>query len=283
MALTLTLRENAGNLVVTFDGQAVTTALGKLPTLDRLQADPYTHGQALTAALGGAELLRRIDHDSDNLILLDCDDVADAIAWEFAALANRQFLCVQAGMLRTVNKTSEVSPTGTMSQTSEVSQLNFIALAADPLVDEKDNPREGYRLDLDNEMRAIRETLQASGKNVTGRRIPPTREELFKALRKGNALLHLSCHGEVVKTDHGDMATLSLEKKDGSKDSFLGSDLMNAKRGALKMVVLSACKTATGTEANLARALALNGAPMTVGMQGSIDDRLSDDFATALY
>jgi hypothetical protein len=71
-------------------------------------------------------------------------------------------------MLRVINKSSEVSP----------SSLNFIALAASPLVDEGGNPREGYRLDLDNEMRAIHETLQNSGKNLAARRIPPTREQL---------------------------------------------------------------------------------------------------------
>ena len=94
--------------------------------------------------------------------------------------------------------------------------MNFIALAADPLVDEGGNPREGYRLDLDNEMRAIRETLQNSGKNLTARRIPPTREHLNRALRQGPAVLHLTCHGNVVDTPTGKMAVLALENKDGS-------------------------------------------------------------------
>lgn len=248
MAITLKLRAEADELVVSFDDQTVKTALDKIPAITSLQADPFTHGQVLTAALGGEEMLQRLADDSDNLILLDCDDTADAFAWEFATLADRQFLCVKAGMLRVINKTSEVL------KTSEVSTLNFIALAADPLVDEGGNPRNGYRLDLDNEMRSIRETLQNSGKNLTAKRIPPTREELYKALRKGPAILHLSCHGNVVPTEYGPMAMLALEKNDGSIDAFLGSELMNTKRGILRMVVLSACKTATGTEANLARA-----------------------------
>src|SRR3990170_4781771 len=129
MAITLKLREEAGGLVVSFDDQTVNTPLDKIPAIDRLQADPFTNGQVLTAALGGAELLKRLDNDPDNLILLDCDDTADAFAWEFTTLPDRQFLCVKAGMLRTVNQTSEVF------KTSEVS--NFIALAADPLVDEQ--------------------------------------------------------------------------------------------------------------------------------------------------
>jgi tetratricopeptide (TPR) repeat protein len=277
MAITLKLGVDEGGLVVTFDGQTVKTALDKLPAIISLQADPFTNGQVLTAALGGDEMLRRLADDPDNLILLDCDDKADAFAWEFATLPDRQFLCVKAGMLRVVQKTSEVL------KTSEVSTLNFIALAADPLVNQDGSVRDGYRLDLDNEMKAIRETLRSCGKNLEAKRIPPTREELYKALRKGPAILHLSCHGNVVPTEYGPMAMLALEKNDGSIDAFLGSDLMNTKRGILRMVVLSACKTATGTEANLAHALALNGVPMTIGMQGSIDDRLSDDFATALY
>ena len=102
MAITLTLREKDGELVVTFGDQTVRTTLEKIPAIDRLQADPFTNGQALTAALGGDEILKRLSEDADNLILLDCDDTADAFAWEFATLPDRQFLCVRAGILRTV-------------------------------------------------------------------------------------------------------------------------------------------------------------------------------------
>jgi hypothetical protein len=152
MAITLKLRVDEGGLVVGFDDQTVKTALEKLPAIDRLQADPFTNGQVLTAALGGVEMLKRLADDPENLILLDCDDKADAFAWEFATLPDRQFLCVKAGMLRTVPRDAPpVTSNGA---------LNFIALAADPLVDEDGNSREGYRLDLDNEMKATRETLR---------------------------------------------------------------------------------------------------------------------------
>ncbi len=276
MAITLKLREEDGGLVVTFDDQTVKTALEKLPAIDRLQADPFTNGQVLTAALGGDEMLKRLADDPDNLILLDCDDKADAFAWEFATLPDRQFLCVKAGMLRTV-------PRNTPPVTSN-GALNFIALAADPLVDEGGNPREGYRLDLDNEMRSIRETLQNSGKNLTARRIPPTREHLNRALRQGPAVLHLTCHGNVVDTPTGKLAVLALENKDGSIDPLTGADLLNmSPRGVLRMVLLSSCMTATGSQANLARALALNGVPFAIGMQESFPDPLSDDLAVALY
>jgi len=287
MAISLKLREEKenGQLVVSFDDQIVKTALEQIPAIDQLQEFPFINGQILTAALGGDEMLKRLADDPDNLILLDCDDTADAFAWEFATLPDRQFLCVKAGMLRTVNKTSEVLTHRALRETSEVSgALNFIALAADPLVDEGGNPRDGYRLDLDNEMRSIRETLQNSGKDLTARRIPPTREHLNRALRQGPAVLHLTCHGNVVNTPTGKLAVLALENKDGSIDPLTGADLLNmSPRGVLRMVLLSSCMTATGSQANLARALALNGVPFAVGMQESFPDPLSDDLAVALY
>ncbi len=61
MAIKLKLREDAGQLVVTFADQTVKTALEKIPAIDRLQADPFTNGQVLTAALGGVEMLQRLD------------------------------------------------------------------------------------------------------------------------------------------------------------------------------------------------------------------------------
>lgn len=276
MAIVLTLREEEGQLAVTFDDQTVKTALESLPGIKILQADPFTNGQVLTAALGGEEMLQRLSDDADNLILLDCDDTADAFAWEFATLADHQFVCVKAGMLRTVPRNAPpISGNGT---------LNFIALAADPLVDEKGNPRDGYRLDLDNEMRAIRETLEKSGKNLKAERIPPTRDALIDSLMEGSAILHLSCHGNVVPTKDGPMAVLALETEDGTLDPLLGRDLLSvAPRGALRFVLLSACYTATGTQANLARALALSGVPITVGMQNPFPDPFSDDLAVKLY
>lgn len=207
MAIRLTLRKEEENLVAAFDNQIIRTEWGTLPNIKNLQADPFTEGQALTAALGGDAMLSRLDNDPDNLLLLDCDDAVDAIAWEFATLRDRQFLCVKAGMLRTVDRDAPpVAGDGA---------LNFITLAADPLVDQGGSARDGYRLDIDNEMKIIRATLENCGKSLEARRIPPTREALNKALRRGPAILHLTCHGNVVDANTGKIAILSLEKKDG--------------------------------------------------------------------
>lgn len=279
MAITLNLREENGQLVVDFDDgrESARTALEALLPIERLQADPFTHGKVLTEALGGEKyLLERLQDDSDNLILLNCDDKADSFAWEFATCTDGQFLCVKAGMLRTVDRAAPpITGEGA---------ITFVALAADPLVDEQGNPRESYRLDLDNEMKEIQAALQNCGKSLDAKRIPPTREALNKALRKGPAVLHLTCHGNVVATPKGKIAILSLEKRDGSPDPLTGADLLTMPpRGMLRLVLLSACMTATGTQANLARALVSSGVPMGIGMQNPFPDPLSDELAVALY
>jgi len=276
MAIRLTLRKEEENLVAAFDNQIIRTEWGTLPNIKNLQADPFTEGQALTAALGGDAMLSRLDNDPDNLLLLDCDDAVDAIAWEFATLRDRQFLCVKAGMLRTVDRDAPpVAGDGA---------LNFITLAADPLVDQGGSARDGYRLDIDNEMKIIRATLENCGKSLEARRIPPTREALNKALRRGPAILHLTCHGNVVDANTGKIAILYLEKKDGGHDPLTGVDLMSMPpRGALRLVLLSACMTATGTQANLAKALVNSGVPMSIGMQNPFPDPLSDELAAAFY
>ena len=80
--------------------------------------------------------------------------------------------------------------------------LHFVVLAADPLVDERGHAREGYRLRLDDELRAVRRTLNESGVDLLARRVPPTRD----MLRRGPALLHLTCHGNVIPGPDGPLA-----------------------------------------------------------------------------
>src|SRR5574341_150656 len=103
MAILLNLRVEADQLMVQFDEQRdnACTSLASLPPIGRLQADPFTNGRILTDALGGeGYLLPRLRDDPDNLILLNCDDRADSIAWEFASCSDGQFLSIKAGMLR---------------------------------------------------------------------------------------------------------------------------------------------------------------------------------------
>ncbi|MGC9396930.1 MAG: CHAT domain-containing protein, partial [Anaerolineae bacterium] len=282
MSVTLTLRTDAQHcLTVTCDGVPLAdpTPLADLPALLALQAAPYDQGRALTAALGGADLLARLDADPDRLLLLDADAAAARIPWEYAALPETpQLLGCHYALLRLVDRPA---PNGTVA----AGTLQFLMLGADPLVDDKGRPREGYRLQLHTERRAIRRALEASGVDLLARQIAPTKEALHQALLRGPAILHLSAHGTVVETKDGPLALLLLEDEDGGEARLRGPDLVAmADPGVLRLVVLSACHTAQNTtEADLARALVQNGAPAAIGMQGAFPDDRSDELAATLY
>jgi len=281
MAVQLTLRtDDADRLTVTLDGQplAGATPLADLPALPALQAASYDQGRALTRALGGDVLLTHLQSDPERTLLLEADDAAAAIPWEFAALEGRQLLACRYAMLRLVDRPGGPAPAP--------DTLHFVVLAADPLVDEHGHAREGYRLRLDAELRALRRTLDSSQVHLLARRVPPTRDALRRALRRGPVILHLTCHGNVIPGPDGPIAVLALEDRDGGAVPLLGSDLIALPPpGVLRLVLLSACHTAKPEEGDgtLARALVQNGVPAAVGMQGKFPDRLSEPLAVALY
>lgn len=292
MAVHLTLRTDDTNRVTAFcDGEILAgpTPLAQLPTLKVVQADPYVQGRLLARALGGKALLERLR--ADPLLLLETDDRAAAVPWEFAAFPRKsQFLGCEYGFLRLIPRDAPPPPPpGT---------LHFVVLGADPLVDAEGHARDGYRLKIDDELQAVRRVLRRSAIDLQAERIPPTREALRRALQRGPAVLHLSCHGDVIPTHDGPTALLHLEDASGGPAPLLGPDLAALPpRGVLRLVLLSACHTAeAGTtvierlqetqlepQADLARALVARGVPAAIGMQGAFPDALSDDLAAALY
>ena len=128
--------------------------------------------------------------------------------------------------------------------------------------------------------------------SLTAQRIPPTVDHLRAALRRGPAVLHLSCHGELIATQtaggNGHQAVLHLEDRDGMDAPLRGATFTAMPpAGVLRLVVLSACRTAASRwrrrDASLARSLVLAGVPAAIGMQGDFPDPLSDDLAASLY
>ncbi len=281
MALTLQLRTEEEQISAYLGDLCLAgpTAIDSLPAAADLRGNAfqvYEHGKELFEALGGSALVKHLDKD-DGVLLLQADDKADAIPWEYALQETRELLACDYGMLRLV--------AGEAGAPVSNGPLQFIALGADPLVDAKGRPREGYRLDIDNELAAIAQTLRSSGNEVVGKRIPPTKRALRQALRRGPALLHLTCHGNIVHTAKaGPMAMLYLEDATGAEDPLQGRKLMQMPpKGVLRLVVLSACHTASGDQARLARTLVQNGVPAAIGIQGAYPDPLSDELAVPLY
>jgi tetratricopeptide (TPR) repeat protein len=140
------------------------------------------------------------------------------------------------------------------------------------------------RLGIEKEWRDIHRTLRNSGIALDAQRVPPTERKLQDALRRGPAILHLTCHGSIIHTADGAMAVLHLEDENG-KDAPLRGNLLATMppRGVLRLVLLSACHTAEGRDSDIARLLVTSGVPFAIGMQGKFLDALSEPFAVALY
>ena len=284
MAVKLQLRIEDGKVVPWVNGEslAAPVPLESLPASPRdrndpLLKNPYKAGRPLFEALGGEKLLKLLEDDSEGILVLELEDEAEDIPWEFAAMPKeRDLLAARYGMVRLVNRDAP-PPRGN-------SPLQLIFLAADPLVDKEGRPREGYRLQFEDEVRRLRRAMTRSPRQVIARRIPPTEDALRRHLRRGPVILHITSHGDVIDTDAGPVAILALEDETGKEATLPGRDLTRmAPRGVLRLAVLSACHTADGDEARLARALILNGVPAAIGMQGPFPDPLSDDLVETLY
>jgi len=295
VAVTITLSTADGQVVATHDGRRLAgpTPLATLPRItgdsNPYRISPIELGQRLYAALGGSALTDLLDADDDRLLTLVADEAAaDAAAagvpWEYAARPNGSFLACDYGFLRLLPDVRPARP-------AAAAPVNFIALAADPLVqnDEQRTPRTGYKLDIENELQAIGRVLAGSGISLTAQRLPPTVDHLRAALRRGPAVLHLSCHGEVIETQtaagNGHQAVLHLEDRDGMDAPLRGATFTAMPpAGVLRLVLLSACRSAASAlDASLARSLVLAGVPAAIGMQGDFPDALSDDLAASLY
>lgn len=264
------------------------------------QADEVRRG--LYAALGGEALQAKLDSDDEHLLLLVLDDYTAEIPWEYAVCPDGDFLGCQVGLLRLVPEAPKVKA-GTGG-----GPVRLVVLSADPLVadDEANTPRQGYKLDIESEIDALKSDLAGSESGVVAQRIPPTHAALRKGLSRGPAILHLSCHGMVVTppapeasatdeeesdTEESDEevaepqpeAMLLLENEDGRAIRLTGQELRRLPEpGVLRLVVLSACQSAK-SDANLARALVRAGIPAAVGMQDTFPDRLSGVFAATMY
>jgi len=235
MALTLTLttkKDGEQPQIIARIGETglATTALANLPNRAQALADPYTHGPALFAALGGEALLIHLNSDQDRLLYLDIasdDDEADGLAWECAILPPRQFLVHRYGLLRLVDREAHLD--------EMPGPLRLIAQGADALVDQNGTPRETYRLDILAEMQAIERVLSSS-------QVDALQDALSEDTR---TLLHLSCHGDLIKMGNGVEAILELEDENGKLEKLLGSDLMAyASLATLPLIVFSACRVA---------------------------------------
>ncbi|MCO5194050.1 MAG: CHAT domain-containing protein [Anaerolineae bacterium] len=279
MALTLHISTHDDHIHVTRDGaETIKSALSGLPDRAQALAAPYEYGPALFDALGGDDLMNALRRERDKTLYLAIPqgDPADSLAWECAVKPPKTFLVHRVPLLRLVDAEAWLDDTP--------GPVRLLALGADALVDKQGRARNTRRLDILQEMRQIERTLHDSGKAVTGERIAPTPTALGNALGDGRrTLLHLSCHGSVLQTDHGPEPMLHLEDANGVS-ALLGGNMLTSylSTAQVHLTLLSACRVAEGY-GGLTRALVSDTMPAAIGMQGRFWDHLADDFAAALY
>ena len=106
---------------------------------------------------GRRRLTALLDADDDRLLYLVADEAAAGVPWEYAATPDGSFLACDYGFLRLLPDVRPARP-------AAAAPLNFIALAADPLVqnDKQRTPRTGYKLDIETELQAIGRVLAAA-------------------------------------------------------------------------------------------------------------------------
>ena len=114
----------------------------------------------------------------------------------------------------------------------------------------------------------------------------PTHVALRSALTRAPAIVHVLCHGLVS----GNQTALLLETKDGQPDPVLGEHVIDCLRGAdprPRLVVLSACASATSVDADAFRSLATDlanaGVDAVIAMTGPVSADTARQFCTHLY
>jgi tetratricopeptide (TPR) repeat protein len=173
------------------------------------------------------------------------------------------------------------------------------------------SPRGQHELDFEAEEAAI---LRAVGETRLDLLVEDTGdpEQLARRLAgtDGMPVMHLSCHGlNNWKTRPGEpgVPVLMMEDDLGAGRSTTAGDLAGLLTGVPRLLFVSACLTATGSDAgahlppgnghkgepgagggalvahSLATALVVAGFPAVLGWDGSVDDRAATTFAGRLY
>ena len=110
-------------------------------------------------------------------------------------------------------------------------------------------------------------------------------EEITKALRsRSHDIVHISGHGSFQRSSK--KGVLYMENEDGDEALVSGEELAKelSAFACIKLLVISACETATGsTEGNIADQLAASGIPAVLAMRFAVTDEAARRFAQSLY
>ncbi|WP_457332941.1 CHAT domain-containing protein [Rhizobacter sp. P5_C2] len=226
---------------------------------------------------------------------IKCSAIAlDVVPWEFAyverdldgggeALGLRGFL---VGDSRVSVVRYEVCSQLAAPVQGRRAGWRLLAVPCEP----EDRRTPGQPLQVDQELKNLREAIAGVGGLEMLVCQPATREALQRVLLDGTEIFHFSGHGEVMTPAHGGApsAHLILQRDDGASDPWEVDALARslASKG-IRLAVLAACQSARTDGRNkwagVAPSLVRAGIPVVIGMQYSVYDASAVAFSKMLY
>ena len=250
--------------------------------------DPGPYGQKLFNALfpknslteKTLRALPKTDLEQRTIVLAALDAVLDSVPWEYAS-DEGNLLGAQYALIRAL----PVEERPTLKDVGSLARQPIFFTPANPLVDERGNPVP--LLDVETEWKYLSETVKAAQKGVDLFRLPPTVDQLQKALNGAeNSIVHFFGHGSL---DEQGKAYLLFEKATGRPHPLKAGAFADIVRGRAELVFLGACLSATpgaSEFSNLARLLVKEGIPYVIGMQFPVRvtaaERVTDFFYASL-
>jgi len=297
MELVLTRQPANGNQVaVTCDGQpSHTFDLRTLIPNNQHQPphpleDPVAYGSAVYTALfpPATSGRRQLENAPDRILLVTSDNELDAVPWEYAhgaysppvpsyASSSEGFLVLECHFVRGLPPYQRLAPPKLEHSP------HIIAIPSNPL------SRAVEPLNIEGEWLRLREALQDKTLQdyaiILERTRPPTLARLgLLVANQHNRIVHFMGHGG---QDEKKGTILCFEKDNGDLDIVSAKDFTRQVRGAVFLVTLNACASATpGKEtdfSNLAAALVRQKTPYALGMRFSIPDDDALTFSRTFY
>ncbi|MFQ5342622.1 MAG: CHAT domain-containing protein, partial [Anaerolineae bacterium] len=242
-------------------------------------ADAVAYGQAVFQALFPPETpARQALADRPERILLVATDPStssgqalQSVPWEYAH-GPEGFVVLDCHFVRGLPANQRIDPPALDGG------LHIVAVPSNPLDEEVD------RLNIDGEWVRLTEIIRGVPHAIQLERTrPPTLEQLRQLVAgQRNRIVHFMGHGG----QHESGAVLLFEKRYGALHPMTARDFTRRLRGAVFLVTLNACVSATPGPiefSNLAAALVAQRVPYALGMQFVVADEDALALSRVLY
>jgi tetratricopeptide (TPR) repeat protein len=277
MEIELTLTQQSPTVVgVTCNGEhSHTFENSAVPEMSEaaILKDPVAYGKVLYQALfpQGTIARRTLEEMPERLLLVAETDALDAIIWEYLHGPDG-FLVLERPFVRGLPREQRI-------EVPQLAQpLHIVAVPSNPLSQQVEP------LNIDGEWQQLKDVVNDVQAALTLERTRPATIERLRSLVAGkrHRVVHFMGHGG----QHASGAILCFEQGNGELDPVSARQFATRMRGAVFLVTLNACVSATPGPthfSNLAKALVQQKTPYGLGMRVSISDEDARTFSRTLY